>query len=153
MTMRGGKGIFRAALAFVLLVLYISTMVAGDVMALTCGCCHDEADVHTAFRHVHRCVESGCGCDNHTAQCASPILKAHHECHHNHSTEVELYTHPRIDDSLLRQTILLAVLMDTSVEIESSENSLSFEYQEYSLPALSAGHIGALSQRAPPAVI
>lgn len=155
MTRRGGKGIFRAALAFLLLVLYISTMVASDVVALTCGCCHDEADVHTAFRHIHKCCSGDC--ENHSHNCANDcntfVLKEHHNCHHNHSTEVKLYTHPRIDDTLLRQTILLAVLMDTAVDIEPSDNSLSFEYQEYSLPSLSAGYRGVSSLRAPPAVI
>ena len=49
--------------------------------------------------------------------------------------------------------ILLDIFMDNLVEIASPENYLSFEYQECSLPALSAGYRGALSLRAPPAVI
>jgi hypothetical protein len=150
-----GRGILKMASAFVLFVLYTTMVFAGDIMALNCGCCHDEADVHTAFRHIHKCCSEDC--DNHSHNCSgdcdTSLLKERHDCHHNHSTEVKLYLQPRIDESSLRQTILLAILMDNLVEIASPENSLSFEYQECSLPALSAGYRGALSLRAPPAII
>lgn len=150
-----GRGVLKIASAFVLFVLYTTMELAGDIMALTCGCCHDEADVHTAFRHIHKCCSADC--EDHSHRCANEfnafLLKEHHNCHHNHSTEVKLYLQPRIDDNSLRQTILLAVLMDNLVEISTPEDSLSFEYQECSLPALSAGYRGGSSLRAPPVMV
>lgn len=149
------RKLFKMASALMLLVLYISTMLASDVVALTCGCCHHEADVHTAFPHVHKCSSVECECHNHSHshECEAPVLKEHHSCNHDHSTEVELYTQPRVDDNSLRQIILLAAMTDTSVEIVAAENSVSFLYREFYLPALSAGYGGGQSLRAPPAIV
>lgn len=156
------RRLFQVASAMMLLVLYISTMLAGDVVALTCGCRHHEADVHTSFRHVHKC-SSGC-CHHHDVvvehECsestlpgeAGVVLTERNCCNHDHSTEVKLYVQPRTDDGQVRQTILLAVLMDNSVTISPVENLLSSEYQEFRLPALSLGYGGGLSLRAPPVI-
>lgn len=149
------RKLFRVSSAMILLMLYISTMLASDVMALTCGCCDHEADVHTAFRHVHKCTSSHCAEHDHSHfhECSAPVIKEHHSCNHDHSTEVKLYTQPRVEDGTLRETILLAAMMDTSVEIVAPTNTSSFVYQEFSLPALSAGYGGGESLRAPPAMV
>lgn len=144
----------KIASAIALLVLYISTMVAGDVMSLMCGCCHHDhsADVHTAFRHIHKCDAEECHHD-HALEYAVPEMKGRCSCNHDHSTEIKLYTPPQTLENSLRQTILLAVLMDNSVTIESPEGALSFVYQEHILPSLTAGYGGGQSLRAPPAIV
>lgn len=149
------RKLFKVASALMLLVLYISTMLASDVVALTCGCCHHEADVHTAFPHVHKCSSATCSHHDHSHshECTAPALKEHHACNHDHSTEVELYTQPRVDDNSLRETILLAAMMDAAIEIVAPDDVENFLYREFSLPALSAGYGGGQSLRAPPAMV
>ena len=149
------RKIFKFASALMLLVLYISTVLAGDVMSLTCGCRHHDADVHTAFRHVHKCTSSCCkqSVVAHSHECDAPKVKESGCCNHNHSTDIKLYVQPRVDDGQLRQTILLAVLMDTAVTLDAPDNVLSFVYQEHRQPVLAAGYGGGQSLRAPPAIV
>ena len=145
---------FKIASAVVLLALYISMVFVSDVTTLMCNCCHHhhDADVHTSFRHIHHCEESGCHQQN-ICECDAPILKRAHCCNHDHSTEVKLYIQPRTDDGQLREALLLAILMDNSVEIPSPEHILSFAYQEHILPAIAAGYGGGCSLRAPPQMV
>ena len=148
------RGGVKIASAIALLVLYISTMVAGDVMSLMCGCCHHDhaADVHTAFRHIHHCSSEECLHD-HSQEYQAPQMERRCGCNHDHSTRIKLYTPPQTSDHSLRQTILLAVLMDNAVTIESPEGALSFVYQEHILPSLASGYGGGQSLRAPPAIV
>ena len=56
-------------------------------------------------------------------------------------------------DNSLRETILLAAMMDAAIEIVAPDDVENFLYREFSLPALSAGYGGGQSLRAPPAMV
>lgn len=148
------KSVFRYVSAFVMLVLYVAVLVTGDVMALTCECKYHKADEHTVFQHIHHC-ESGC-CTHSSAACDDVNCQTLAEsctCNHIHSTEVNLYTHPRVDDGLVRQTILLAILTDVTVTLEVPSEITSSNYNEYILPAIMSDYVGNCALRAPPVLV
>lgn len=145
---------FRYFSAFVMLMLYVAVFVASDVVAFTCECKYHKADEHTAFRHVHHC-ESGC-CAHSSKVCHdvySETLAESCSCNHSHSTEVNLYTQPRLDDGLVRQNILLAILTDAVATLEVPSAITSSNYSEYRLPALTSDYVGNCALRAPPVLV
>lgn len=148
------KGLFRYFSAFVMLVLYVAVLVAGDVMALTCECKYHKADEHTYFQHVHKCTK-GC-CSHSTDVCKDVVPTAYGDscsCNHSHSTEVVLYMQPRVNEISLRQTVLLAVLADKMVALEAPSVSSVFSYSEFCLPTLVSDYVGNSALRAPPVLV
>lgn len=139
-----------------MLVLYVAVLMGGDVAALTCECrYHHRADVHTDFEHVHKCSSEGCchHAEEHTSEHNASTLNDACTCHHDHSTEVELYTYPRLDDGSLRQAILLAVLTNNEIELEPSLVVTSFCYSTDCHCAQHAGYVGNSALRAPPQLV
>ena len=150
------RGVFRVVSAFTMLLLYVSVLVASDVIALTCECRHHKADVHTAFNHVHAC-DTVHACDSHHCEEEHDAVIADKSCcNHNHSNSIVLYTQPRTidDDHSLRQSILLAVVTDVHSFAPADQRVVSTgEYSQYILPPLSAGHISGSQLRAPPVFV
>lgn len=150
------RRLFRYLSALLTLVLYVAVSMGGDVAALTCECrYHHKADVHTDFQHVHKCAAGCCShhAQEHTSGCGDSALSEACSCHHDHSTEVELYTYPRFDDGSLRQTILLAILTNTEITLEPSFVVTSYEHSVECHCALHAGYVGNSALRAPPQLV
>ena len=158
------RRLFRYLSALLMLVLYVTVLVGGDVAALTCECrYHHKADVHTDFKHIHKCAD-GC-CSHHAEHCAEHCAEQHTSeynasaldeactCQHDHSTEVVLYTYPRLDDGSVRQTILLAVLTNVEIVLEPSPVFTSYDYSADCHCALHAGYVGNSALRAPPQLV
>ena len=104
--------VFRMFAAMTMLLLYVSVLAAGDVVALTCECRHHKADVHTDFAHVHACDDD---CHHGEGESHDAVqLTDHRCCNHNHSNSIALYTQPRSadDDQQERQSVLMAVVTD-----------------------------------------
>lgn len=150
------RRLLKIVVAYLMLGLYITTMLASEIVVLTCGCNSPHSKSHATCTHCchHHCASSSCEDVSQDLLCdgVAEAFDASHCCSHDHSTEVELYTQPRVDNDL-RQNVVLALLMDVLVNIPSSEESLTLSYSEYRLPALLAGYIGANSLRAPPAMV
>ena len=148
------KVFFRYFSAFVMLVLYVAVLITGDVVALTCECKYHKADEHTDFQHIHKCTQ---GCCSHSAnECRDVFSTTYGEscsCNHSHSTEVVLYTQPRVNEISLRQTLLLATLIDKMVVLVAPSVSASFSYSEYCLPTLVSDYVGNSALRAPPVLV
>lgn len=159
------RKVFRFFVAFTLLVLYVSTMVASGAVVLMCHSAHHCGDVHTCFEHVHIQHNDSC-CDSHchhhewgTVDCAhakmSHIVPARC-CNHNHSNQITLYTQPRSadDNHSERQSILLSLATDTlDYEQAQSDDSGYDDYGEYLLPSLLDGYARYGVLRAPPALV
>lgn len=137
-----------------MLLLYVSVLAAGDVVALTCECRHHKADVHTDFAHVHICdgdCHHGKGESHDVVQ-----LTDHSCCNHNHSNSIALYTQPRSadDDQQERQSVLMAVVTDvldfTQAEIAPA---ITTQYEPLLLPPLASGYARAGALRAPPQLV
>lgn len=167
--------IFKLVAASFTLLLYLSTMVASDVVALTCHClvyhqdgcqiAHSHSSGKIYHHHHTACGEhSECGdctdCDSHDEYnrdfCKISLQGSNCGCDHNHSTEVELYTQPRIgdDDELLRYA--MAVVAVTNMDPSAGRCELqvnSFSYGVYLLPPLSAAYLSSSSLRAPPVLV
>lgn len=147
---------FRLLSAFTMLLLYVSVLVAGDVIALTCECSHHKADVHTAFNHVHACDTHHDCASHHCDEEQGAIIADKSCCNHNHSNSIALYTQPRTidNDHSLRQSMLLAVVTDVLDFAQAEQvDVVGHEYCQYLLPPLSAGHVSGSSLRAPPAFV
>ena len=151
------RKVFRMVSALTMLLLYVSVLAASDIVALTCECRHHKADVHTAFDHVHACDHQ-----HHNHSCLSLDCDAEHGvtiadktcCNHNHSNSIALYTQPRMtdDDHMERQAVLLAVVTDVLNFVQAEQVAVrGYEYSQYLLPPLAAGHTSGCSLRAPPA--
>ena len=148
------KRMFRYFSAFVMLMLYVAVCVTSDVMALTCECRYHQHDSHANIQSSHHC-DSGC-CDHSSKECHDVdklTFGSACECNHSHSTEVTLYIQPRLDDGLVRQTILLAVLTDAVDTLEVPAVITSSNNSEYYLPALLSGYVGNCALRAPPVLV
>ena len=150
------REVFRFVSALTMLLLYVSVLVAVDVVALTCECRHHKADVHTAFNHVHEC-DTHNDCTSYHCDEEQGVMVADKSCcNHNHSNSIALYTQPRSvdDDHTLRQSLLLAVVTDVLNFVEAEQTSVvGCEYCQYLMPPLSAGHISGSSLRAPPVFV
>lgn len=137
-----------------MLLLYVSVLAAGDVVALTCECRHHKADVHTDFAHVHTCDED---CHHGKGESHDMVqLTDHRCCNHNHSNSIALYTQPRSadDDQQVRQSVLMAVVTDvldfTQAEIAPA---ITTQYEPLLLPPLASGYARAGALRAPPQLV
>lgn len=137
-----------------MLLLYVSVLAAGDVVALTCECRHHKADVHTDFAHVHTCDED---CHHGKGESHDMLqLTDHSCCNHNHSNSIALYTQPRSadDDQQERQSVLMAVVTDvldfTQAEIAPA---ITTQYEPLLLPPLASGYARARALRAPPQLV
>lgn len=149
--------IYRAIVAFVMLVLYITVMAASDFVAITCHCNSHSGDVHTAFNHRHQCQAEHCD-HSHDAVTSdySQQIANNRCCNHDHSNDIDLYLQPRTvdDDHSLRQAMLLSVVTDKLNHLGAqSAASGSAEYGEYLLPSLGEGHTSGGALRAPPALV
>lgn len=140
--------------AMTMLLLYVSVLAAGDVVALTCECRHHKADVHTDFAHVHTCDED---CHHGKGESHDMVqLTDHSCCNHNHSNSIALYTQPRSadDDQQERQSVLMAVVTDvldfTQAEIAPA---ITTQYEPLLLPPLASGYARAGALRAPPQLV
>lgn len=137
-----------------MLLLYVSVLAAGDVVALTCECRHHKADVHTDFAHVHTCDED---CHHGKGESHDMLqLTDHSCCNHNHSNSIALYTQPRSadDDQQERQSVLMAVVTDvldfTQAEIAPA---ITTQYEPLLLPPLASGYARVGALRAPPQLV
>ena len=146
--------VFRMFAAMTMLLLYVSVLAAGDVVALTCECRHHKADVHTDFAHVHTCDED---CHHGKGESLDVVqLTDHSCCNHNHSNSRALYTQPRSadDDQQERQSVLMAVVTDvldfTQAEIAPA---ITTQYEPLLLPPLASGYARAGALRAPPQLV
>ncbi|MBQ4540704.1 MAG: hypothetical protein IJA37_05950 [Alistipes sp.] len=146
--------VFRMFAAMTMLLLYVSVLAAGDVVALTCECRHHKADVHTDFAHVHTCDED---CHHGKGESHDMMqLTDHSCCNHNHSNSIALYTQPRSadDDQQERQSVLMAVVTDvldfTQAEIAPA---ITTQYEPLLLPPLASGYARAGALRAPPQLV
>lgn len=159
------RKVFRFAVAFTLLALYVSTMVASGAVVLACHSEHHCGDVHTLFEHIHLESEHSCG-DSccHNAECRAEDSTTCHTqhiasercCNHDHSNQIALYTSPRSadDNHSERQTILLALATATlKYELAQSECSGYDKYGEYLLPSPLEGYARYGVLRAPPALV
>lgn len=155
---------FRLFASALMLILYTSVLAVSGAVALTCDCeHHHDADVHTAFAHIHSCHHSHNSCEgdcNHhhcfACESGSEQIISHHCCNHNHSNSIELYTQPRSTDSDTseRESILLAVVTDVLDFIEAEQQpAFTSEYGEYLLSSLSAGYCSGGALRAPPQLV
>lgn len=153
------RQVYRFFATLVMMLLYLSVTVAADVVSLTCRCrCNHSADVHTAFAHTHTC-----DCDNECHEmhdncqgCLPMIGDDGCNCHHNHSTEIKLYTQPRnvADDDISRSLMLWAVVAYAFVDVEIDAISTGVtSYNRYLLPSLLGAHSRGVSLRAPPALV
>ena len=140
--------------AMTMLLLYVSVLAAGDVVALTCECRHHKADVHTDFAHVHTCDKD---CHHGKGESHDMVqLTDHSCCNHNHSNSIALYTQPRSadDDQQERQSVLMAVVTDvldfTQAEIAPA---ITTQYEPLLLPPLASGYARAGALRAPPQLV
>lgn len=135
-------------LASLMLVVYVSVAFATDLISITCSCEHHHgADHHTAFLHVHEC-------EVHDHECCGVSLSDSDCCGHDHSTELELYTQPRVDDDQQgRLYQLLAVVTDSYLYCEDSSESGSYNYGEYLLPQISQVLGAGKPLRAPPVLV
>lgn len=146
--------VFRMFAAMTMLLLYVSVLAAGDVVALTCECRHHKADVHTDFAHVHTCDED---CHHGKGESHDVVqLTDHSCCNHNHSNSIALYTQPRSadNDQQERQSVLIAVVTDvldfTQAEIAPA---ITTQYEPLLLPPLASGYARAGALRAPPQLV
>jgi hypothetical protein len=146
--------VFRMFAAMTMLLLYVSVLAAGDVVALTCECRHHKADVHTDFAHVHACDDD---CHHGEGESHDAVqLTDHRCCNHNHSNSIALYTQPRNadDDQQERQSVLMAVVTDvldfTQAEIAPA---ITTQYEPLLLPPLASGYAHAGALRAPPQLV
>lgn len=146
--------VFRMFAAMTMMLLYVSVLAAGDVVALTCECRHHKADVHTDFAHVHTCDED---CHHGKGESHDMVqLTDHSCCNHNHSNSIALYTQPRSadDDQQERQSVLMAVVTDvldfTQAEIAPA---ITTQYEPLLLPPLASGYARAGALRAPPQLV
>ena len=146
--------VFRMFAAMTMLLLYVSVLAAGDVVALTCECRHHKADVHTDFAHVHTCDED---CHHGKGESHDMVqLTDHRCCNHNHSNSIALYTQPRSadDDQQERQSVLMAVVTDvldfTQAEIAPA---ITTQYEPLLLLPLASGYARAGALRAPPQLV
>lgn len=146
--------VFRMFAAMTMLLLYVSVLAAGDVVALTCECRHHKADVHTDFAHVHTCDED---CHHGKGESHDVVqLTDHSCCNHNHSNSIALYTQPRSadDDQQERQSVPMAVVTDvldfTQAEIAPA---ITTQYEPLLLPPLASGYARAGALRAPPQLV
>ena len=146
--------VFRMFAAMTMLLLYVSVLAAGDVVAPTCECRHHKADVHTDFAHVHACDDDCHHCEEHSHGVAQ--LTDHRCCNHNHSNSIALYTQPRSadDDQQERQSVLMAVVTDvldfTQAEIAPA---ITTQYEPLLLPPRASGYAHAGALRAPPQLV
>ena len=148
------KWMFRYLSAFVMLMLYIAVSITSDVVTLTCECRYHEHDSYATTESSYHCKSNCC---NHSSKGCHDVNKLTFgsacECNHSHSTEVTLYLQPRLDDGLVRQTILLAVLTDVVDTLEVPTVITSCDNSEYRLPALLSGYVGNCALRAPPVLV
>jgi hypothetical protein len=150
---------YRFLVSLWMMLLYLSVTVGADVVSLTCRCkCNHSADVHTAFAHTHscHCEDESCGAHDNCQGCLPMIGDDGCNCHHNHSTEIKLYTQPRSvdEDSLLRSLTLWAVVAYAFVDVEIDAISTGVtSYNRYLLPPLLGAHSRGVSLRAPPALV
>lgn len=153
------RQVYRFCTTLVMMLLYLSVTVVADVVSLTCRCkCNHSADVHTAFAHTH-----SCDCDNECHEmhdncqgCLPMIGDDGCNCHHNHSTEIKLYTQPRSvdEDSLLRSLTLWAVVAYAFADVEFDATVTGdTSFNKYLLPPLLGAHKCGDSLRAPPALV
>lgn len=153
------RQVYRFCTTLVMMLLYLSVTVAADVVSLTCRCkCNHSADVHTAFAHTHscHCEDESCGAHDNCQGCQPTVSADGCECHHNHSTEIKLYTQPRnvADDDISRSLMLWAVVAYAFVDVEIDAISTGVtSYNRYLLPPLLGAHSRGVSLRAPPALV
>lgn len=157
--------IFKIAAACFTLLLYLSTMVASDVVALTCHCLTH----HCAENHTHT-THSSCSCCSHShfvdldcrgaeSECNSPAILSHLSdscCEHDHSNHIALYTYPRSgeDELSLHYIEVVAVVNDIITCVKQCDAlHKSNSYGVYLLPPLSAAYSSSFSLRAPPALV
>ena len=153
--------IFKILAACFTLLLYLSTMVASDVVALTCHCLnfHSENN-HIEHTHSHHHAHHGeCGdCCHRDLEPVAPYISLQESdcgCEHDHSTNIDLYIQPRIaDDETLMRYVAAVVVNDMTSCAEKCEALVkSDSYGVYLLPPLSAAHRGSSSLRAPPSLV
>ena len=165
--------IFKIVAASITLLLYLSTMVASDVVALTCHCmvyhngenqiAHTHSLHHAAccsnhFSHHHlECDDYDC-CDSKSEHNAISISLQSDDCNcgHDHSNNIELYTQPRSadDETELRYVAAAVVINDIGSCLKKSHDSKNSDaYGVYLLPPLSAAYSSSSSLRAPPSLV
>ena len=163
---------FKIVAACSMLFLYLSTMVASNVVALTChtlNCCCGHSKITAAHSSdcschcaegVDCCHGSEAGdCDHNSLidNSSYAILQdCGCSCEHDHSNHIELYTQPRSgdDESSSRNGVVFITLCNISScseKCEALEKSCS--YGVYLLPPLSAAFSSSSSLRAPPALV
>ena len=154
--------IFKILAACFTLLLYLSTMVASDVVALTCHCLtfHSEDNhiEHThSLHHAHHHSECGDCCHSDMQSIAPSISLQESDCGcaHDHSTNIELYIQPRIADDETQLRYAAAVVVNDMTSCAENCEALvkSDSYGVYLLPPLSAAHRGSSSLRAPPSLV
>lgn len=120
--MTGNANIRRAMMALTLLTAYLLSTVGTAVLAIGCDCPHsfyrDHSHPSTELRCAGHCCHAH-GHDRHSYRATDEIALltavGSECCHHNHSTEIELYTADSDDSSTLRMTAawIEAVLCDS----------------------------------------
>lgn len=146
--------IFKIVAAGFTLLLYLSTIVASDMAALTCSCSEFLA---RAEHHIHSSNHEGCSCCHCDCSLNDVVLqKDDCSCDHDHTNDVELYTMPRLgdDDGSLRFVLAMLYAIDCSdSDARCDADAKSISYGAYLLPPLRAAYLGSSSLRAPPALV
>ena len=146
--------IFKIVAAGFTLLLYLSTIVASDMAALTCSC--SEFFTH-AEHHNHSSNHEDCSCcHSDHSQCDITFQKDDCKCEHDHSNTVELYTMPRIgdDDSSIKYVVALHCAIGSSdSETRYDADAKSCSYGVYLQPPSRAVYLDSSSLRAPPALV
>lgn len=144
------KKAFRIFAAFSLLAIYLSMMVGGGIVSLTCRCRHHHP--HAAETHVSVCAHHHHDCDK--AVCPAEGFEFSDDCTCSlHSTEVALYTQPRQaddnDDARNTTAGMSAVLLPSYTGSEMPDR-IDISYGEYLTPFPEAILARGISLRAPP---
>lgn len=149
---------YRVVLACVTLLLYLVTMVAGDVALLTCNCsAHRVADGHNhcAVDHIHASCSNCQSCADESFDANVMLSSNDCKCNHSHSDKIVLYIQPRVDnqDAMMRMLASVAMSSFAGYCLESPALEGLPDYNRYLLPPLRAAHSSGLSLRAPPTLI
>lgn len=146
--------IFKIFAAFLTLILYLSTILASDMAALTCSCSEFLAHME---HHSHCSNHEECSCCHCDCNLSDVLLQNDGCCcEHDHSNNVELYTMPRIgdDDGSTRYVLALFDAVDHyDSDARCDLEAKSCSYGDYLLPPLQAAYSGSFSLRAPPALV
>lgn len=129
------RTVYMRIVTTVLLMLYVAVGLHDAIAAITCDC-HDH----------HICCTEQC------EHCTMERIGSLCDCHHDHSTSVELYVDFRAsDDVTLRFAMQPAMLGGVVSSIDEwAEWCVMCEYQVYLLPPLLSAASSSALFRAPP---